>query len=155
MRTTASIQIGFKVSSDIAAKLEALGQPLRLSRSLVAKELVLAALAKETQPEGIELFKHRVLGEAVPANADGENDERTELDDLVQDLLGCLKAQNEFLDHLRVALRELAALRHEDMPALRSDIRTSVAALLCQSGASVEAAKEWVKKHLAVNTSES
>lgn len=152
MRSTASIQIGFKVTPEVAEKLEALAQPLRMSRSLVAKELVLAALASERSGQPIDLLKHRVADAKATLNGDDPESDRTEAEDLMQDLLLCLKNQNGFVHELRLLMDELAALRQQDVPALRTDIQTSVAAILCQTGASVENAKAWVTRHLGANS---
>lgn len=152
MRSTASVQIGFKVTPDVAEKLQSLAQPLRLSRSLVAKELVLAALAGEPSGQPIDLLKHRLVDAKPSANGDDPESDRTEAEDLMQDLLLCLKNQNGFVNELRLLMEELVALRQQDMRALRTDIQTSVAAILCQTGASVDNAKAWVTRHLGVTS---
>jgi len=151
MRSTASIQIGFKVSPEIAEKLEELGKPLRLSRSLVAKELVLAALASGTSGQAIDLVKHRITTGDSAANGEPDEQERTEAEDLMQDLLKCLGVQAGYMENLAVVVENLTLLRGRELPALRNDLRTSVRALLCQGGATNEQATEWVMKNLSAS----
>jgi hypothetical protein len=127
-------QITFKVSQAIATRLDKLGAGRDLSRNLVAKQLVIAALNGEGSAERSR--SENALDGTAPLSL------TTATDAVLSDVRLMPSAYHAADEAVASLLSELRQLRSSDVAALRNDIRRLGMAFFCQAGLDFERARE-------------